>query len=226
MRLSCAFSNIERMKRETSPERKHRRFFIDPRFGVGIVLVVGSVVGVALVVAQADATTEVLVAGETIVSGDSITSSDLRTAHVRLGTAVDLYLRPGSLPSEGAVAVRSITAGELVPITSVGSRIGVTAASVVVSVEGPLARSVLVSSRVTLWASLPSNQGTRGFESPTALVPDAVVVQVIESAGLISAGSGVQVELLVPRERLAAILAAMANGAALAVVADDQPLGG
>jgi len=214
------------MKREAPPERKHRRFFIDPRFGVGIVLVVSSVVGVALIVAQADATTEVLVAGDTIVIGDPIMSADLSIAHVRLGPAADLYLRPGSLPAEGVVAVRSITAGELVPMTSVASRAGVTAASVVVSVEGPLARSVVVSSRVTLWASLPSVQGARGFDAPTALVPDAVVVQVIESSGLISAGSGVQVELLVPRERLAAILAAMANGATLAVVADDQPLGG
>lgn len=109
-------------------------------------------------------------------------------------------------------------------MTSVGARTGTTAASVVVAVEGPLARSVVISSRVTLWASAPSAGGARGFDAPTALVPDATVVQIIESTGLISAGSGVKVELLVPRERLAAVLAAMANGAALAIVADDQPL--
>jgi hypothetical protein len=212
------------MKREVSAERKHRRFYVDPRFGVGMVLVVGSVVGVALIVAQADATTEVLVAGDTIVAGDAISASDLSIAHVRLGTAVDLYLRPGTIPPEGILAVRSITAGELVPMASLGALAGATSASVVVSVDGPLAQSIHVSSRVTLWASLPASEGARGFDAPAALVPDATVVQIIESTGLIAAGSGVQVELLLPRERLAAVLAAMANGAALAIVADDQPV--
>lgn len=212
------------MARVASPERKHRKFFIDPRFGVGIVLVAGSVAGVVLIVAQTDATIEVLVAAETIVAGERVASGDLSVAHVRLDGTAELYLRPGGLPADGAIAVRSITAGELVPVASVGSTAGATSAAVVVSVDGPLAQSVVISSRVTLWASVPSTGPARGFDAPTALVPDATVVEIIESTGLISSGRAMQVELLVPRERLAAVLAAMANGAALAIVPDDQPL--
>ena len=45
-----------------------------------------------------------------------------------------------------------------------------------------------------------------------------------ESAGLVASGTDVQVELRVPRESVASVLAAMANGAALAIVPDDEPL--
>jgi len=211
------------MDRPAERLRTHRRFFVDPRFLIGITLVVVAAVGVTWLVATVDETIDVYVASSTINTGERLTADDLAVAHVRLGSAADRYLKPGDIPAEGAVVVRAIGRGELVPSDAVGAVRSVDEAQVVVTVSGPVPSIVDTSSRVTLWASTAADSGSV-FEAPVVLVAQAEVVSVVESAGLVASGTDVQVELRVPRESIASVLEAMANGAALAIVPDDEPL--
>jgi hypothetical protein len=213
------------MERPASRQRTHRSFMVDPRFLVGIGLVVVSVLGVTWLVSTVDKTTDVYVASSTVVSGERLTSDDLTVIHVRLGSATDRYLRPGDLEKEGVLSVRSIEKGELVPVEAVGENRAEDETRVVITVAGPVPSTVDEASRVTLWASAAASEGT-GFTAPVVLVDQADVVAVRESTGLVATAADVQVELRVPRESVASVLEATANGAALAIVPDDEPLGG
>jgi hypothetical protein len=197
----------------------------DPRFIIGLVLVVVSALGVTWLVATVDQTTDVYVASSTLSSGDRFTADDLAIAHVRLGSAVDRYLEPSDIPAGGAIVVRPINEGELVPSSAVGAVRASDEAQVVVTVSGPVPTIVDQSSRVSLWASAAADSGTT-FDAPVVLVARAEVISVIESTGLVASGTDVQVELRVPRQAVASVLEAMVNGAALAVVPDDEPLVG
>jgi hypothetical protein len=211
------------MDRSASRLRTHRSLIVDPRFIVGLALVVVSALGVTWLVATVDRTADVYVASSTLNTGDRFTADDLAVAHVRLGSAIDRYLEPADIPTEGAVVVRPIEKGELVPSSSVGSTDASDEARVVVTVSGPVPSIVDRSSRVTLWASAQSGS-TTAFDAPVVLVAQAEVISVIESAGLVASATDMQVELLIPRESVASVLEAMANGAALAVIPDDEPL--
>jgi hypothetical protein len=203
--------------------RIHRSFVVDPRFVVGLVLVVTSALGVTWLVATVDQTTDVYVASSTLSSGERFTADDLSVAHVRLGSAVDRYLEPSEIPADGAVVVRPIQEGELVPSSSVGAVRAGDEAQVVVTVSGPVPSIIDQSSRVSLWASAAADSGTT-FDAPVVLVAQAEVISVVQAAGLVASGTDMQVELRVPRQSVASVLEAMANGAALAVVPDDEPL--
>ena len=70
---------------------------------------------------------------------------------------------------------------------------------------------------VELWAA--ADDGGEGpTPPPRVLVPDGIVVSVSSATGWGIAGGAAQVELLVPRSRLALILQAEVDGSALAVV--------
>jgi hypothetical protein len=211
------------MDASTPRLRAHRSFVVDPRFLIGIALVVVSSLGVTGLLATVDQTTEVFVASSTLNSGDRLTPDDLVVAHVRLGSATGRYLDTNDFPSEGAVVVQPIVEGELVPKSAVGAARGDDEAQVVVTVDAPLPSALEKSSRVTLWASAASDEAT-AFDAPVVLVSEAEVVSVIESTGLVASAADTQVELRVPRESVASVLEAMANGASLAVVPDGEPL--
>jgi hypothetical protein len=211
------------MDRSAPRVRAHRSFVFDPRFIIGLVLVIVSALGVTWLVATVDQTADVYVASSTLNTGERFTTDDLAVAHVRLGTAVDRYLEPADIPADGVVAVRPIEKGELVPRSSVGEVRAGDEAQVVVTVSGPIPSVVDRSSRVTLWASAASDSGTT-FEAPVVLVAEAEVISVIEPTGIVASGSEMRVELRVPRGSVASVLEAMANGAALAIVPDDEPL--
>lgn len=211
------------MDRSAPRLRTHRSFIVDPRFFVGVALVVVSALGVTWLVATIDRTVDVYVASSTLSTGERFTSDDLTVAHVRLGSTVDHYLEPADVPPEGAVVIRPIEEGELVPSSAVGALSSGDEAQVVVTVSGPVPSIVGQASRVSLWASAASDSGTT-FEAPVVLVEQAEVISVIESAGFVASGTDMQVELRVPRESVASVLEAMANGAALAIVPDDEPL--
>jgi hypothetical protein len=208
----------------TAPRlRIHRSFVADPRFIIGLALVVVSALGVTWLVATVDQTTDVYVASSTLSSGERFTADDLAVAHVRLGAAVEHYLEPSDIPADGAIVVRPIKEGELVPSSAVGAVGAADEARVVVTVAGAVPAIVEQSSRVSLWASAAADSGTT-FDAPVVLVAQAEVISVIESTGLVASGTDMQVELRVPRQAVASVLEAMANGAALAVVPDDESL--
>lgn len=89
----------------------------EPRLLIGVALVLCSVTGVVAVVAAADDTEPVWVARTPLAPGMSVGSSDVELQSVSLPSS-DRYLGSAANPV-GAVVLRSVGAGELVPAASV-----------------------------------------------------------------------------------------------------------
>jgi hypothetical protein len=205
-------------------DRKPRRFWFDPRFVIGLVLVAGSVVGSVALIAANDSSIRVFAARETVVPGQKLLVGDLVAVSVRLDAAESHYLRPEDFPEEGVVVTRSIEAGEIVPRAAVGRASGADTAAVVLSLTSGLPESVRPGGVLDIWSAKKSGSGE--YEAPVVIVSSAIVVRLISDDQLLSNGSGTSVEVLVPREAVAAVLESVANGAALSAVPDDIPLAG
>ena len=204
--------------------RAPRAFWFDPRFAIGIALVVVSVLGVVAVVTAADSSMLVYSARSSLSPGDRVTQSDLDARSVRLGSLGGKYLVDGDIPTAGFVVTRAVSAGELVPVSAVGSVTGAALASIVVTLSGELARSVADGSVVDLWSAKQADDTP--FGPPSVLVSSATVVRVVSAAGVIADRTRQSVELLVPRSKTAAVLEAIANADALSLVPSSIPAKG
>lgn len=208
---------------------RRRRPALDPRLLIGVGLVVASVTGVVAIVGASDARTAVFAAADTLVPGDAVHADGLVVRWVALDDAEGLYLTSDDLPSTGLVATEPVRRGELVPRSAVGSVEGSGSTSLVIAVEGGVSGSVVPGARVDVWASTRTGGDVEaglagGFGPPAVVTPDARVVRVVEDDGIVSAGEGPSVEVLVPRSRVARLLQAIANGDSLAVVPAGIPL--
>ncbi len=200
-----------------------RRFWVDPRFVIGVGLVVVSVLGVGAVVTAADDGVRVYAARAALSPGDRVAEADLVERTVRLGEAAGKYLTRRDLPGGGLVVTRAVAAGELVPASAVGDGAGVRLASVVVAMHGQLPRSVGPAAVVDLWSARATD--AEDYGPPSVLVSGATVVRVIEQDGIV-AGSGESVEVLVPRPRIARVLEAIADEDAISLVPAGIPARG
>ncbi|MEI5584942.1 MULTISPECIES: hypothetical protein [unclassified Agromyces] len=189
---------------------------LDPRLLIGLALVAGSTAGVWGLVEALDDTREVLVAPETLTPGTRVDAASLRVEAVRLGGLADGYLAPGDVPDGGLVVVRTVHEGEILPAASVADRESAELAVVVVVSARPLPGEVAPGALVDVWTAAEVERGV--FEPPAVLVPGAEVAAVTSPDGMMAASGGPTVELLIPREKTAALLEALAAGDAVDLV--------
>ena len=175
----------------STPKRWRIRF--DPRFAVGVVLIVVSIVGVWLVVQSADRSTPVYLARSTLSVGDVVHDGDLTVAHVRLGEADTRYVPNGGIPDDGLVVLRTVLKGELLPQSAVATDAAVNVSALVVGSASTLPESVEAGSLIDVWSAKVQDDGS--FAPPVVLVSGASVVRVVEQQGLVAAG-GQDVEIL------------------------------
>jgi hypothetical protein len=207
---------------------RRRRFGVDPRLIIGVGLVVASIAGVVGVVQASDQRVTVYTATATLAPGDRVSDGDLLARRVSLDDATGLYLAEGDLPDAGLVATAVVRAGELIPLSALGTAEGTDATTIVLQLAGRVSSSVTPGATVDVWASsgesVDPSTGLAGRALPPAvLAPDAVVTRVLRPEGIVSAGDGEAVEVLVPRARVARLLQAIADGDALAVVPAGIP---
>jgi len=183
---------------------------LDPRLLIGIVLVAGSTAGVWALVSGLDDSAEVYAVRETVTPGTRLDAGDLSLESARLGASAGHYLTPSELPEQGLVVTRTIGAGELVPDSAVDAVDRAGLATVVVSSRAPLPSELAVGATVDVWAASEIEQGA--YEPPAVLVADAEIAGLQEPEGMVASSSGVSVELLIPREKVAALLQALASG--------------
>lgn len=195
------------------PRSRARPFWGDTRFLLGVLLVAASIAGVWLVVAAARQTVPVLAAARTIVPGEAVSGDDLTVVDVALGQAGDAYLTPGTIDA-GAVATRTIGAGELVPVDAIGAGADARVTTLVVRTAVDVPAAVAEGARVEVWHAPPADDG---FEPPRILVADATVATVVRDDSMIGAADA-SLEVVVPRSDVAAVLAAQSDGSALSVV--------
>ncbi len=205
-----------------------RRFGVDPRLLIGLGLVVASVSGVVGIVAAADASTPVYAAASPLAPGDRIDVDDLVTRSVVLDGAGSLYVGIGEVPAEGLVVTRPVADGELLPASSVGSSAAADLTSLVVELPGRVSAAIRPGASVDIWGAVATDDAAAegdGNPPPTVLVPDAVVVRVLDDDGLVAATETVAVEVLVGRSTVARLLQATADGQTMSLVPAGRPLG-
>lgn len=194
--------------------RAHRPFFGDLRFLIGVALVLASIAGVWVLVSTSRQTAPVLQATRTVLPGETISSAELQVVEVGLGALSDSYLAPQSL-KPGAVAVRTLTAGELVPLAAVGDPDALRTTSIVIR-STAVPADVSAGAVVELWHAPPIDEG-RAFEEPRIVVADAVIARVAEEDGML-AGGRIDVEVVVDRADVADVLAAITGEDAISIV--------
>lgn len=193
---------------------RHRAFWGDARFLLGIALIAVSVAGVWFVVSASRHTSPVYAAARTIVVGEVVGSDDVRIVEVALGQVEGTYLASDELAS-GVVATRTIGKGELVPQGSVGTADAARTTSVVVRSDVDVPASIAPGAVVEIWEAPLVERGV--FDAPRILVADATVVSVTRDESMIGGGAAA-LELVIPRADVSATLAAMSGGSSLSVV--------
>lgn len=204
----------------TTPLRP-RPAWREPRFLLGLLLVVISVAGVLALVAAADRTEQAFAVRHAVAAGDQLGMHDVRAVRVRLGGADAAYLT--SAPPPGTVVTHTIGRGELVPLAALAAASTLQATSVVIAVDRALPAAVEAGASVDVWAAAANDAGAGAarFEAPQVLVPGATVVRVDRDTTL-GAGGNVAVEVRVPKSAAAGLLAAISNRAAITLL----PAGG
>ncbi|PPF88805.1 hypothetical protein C5C03_05215 [Clavibacter michiganensis] len=187
------------------PARPARRpVWSDPRFIVGLVMVLVSTGGVVALLRSADSSVVVMAAGSALDAGTIVHASDLVPVRVRIDGAADLYVSPDS--ADGLVVTRFVGAGELIPRSSLSSADARTTASVVIPTSAGADHLVAPGTVVDIWAAAAKGSGTNAYDAPRVIVSGATVAQVIRPEGFVADQDHTQVQLTVPREDVAAVL--------------------
>ena len=193
----------------------------DARFAAGVLLVLASVVGGARLVAAADHYDRVWVARHPLAVGQQVAAADLTVGKARLHGGAEHYLSADAALPAGAVVVRAVGAGEMVPLGAV-SATGLPADRRLVSVPvapghfpSDLARGQVVDVYLTPkahTAATASGASTPANLPRLVLAGAAIASRDGGSHAFGTASSVVGVVLSVPAEDVAALVGAVEGG--------------
>lgn len=198
----------------TRPWRK-ANVWVDPRFVLGLMLVLVSIVGVWWLVTTSSRTVPVYAATETLAPGTALDRAKLHVVDIRLGAAESGYLAADTTPTRELIVTRTVAAGELVPVAALDAAASLGITTLVVEPSGRLGADIATGSVVDLWAAAPVADG---YGVPEVLVAAATVVRASEEEGFLARGGSTALELALPRSSVADVLAAMAADHLLSVV--------
>lgn len=188
---------------------------------LSVVAIAGSVVGAWFVIDSSKITEVYLVTTSDLASGSALLESELETADLALFQIGASYLQPGELP-EGSYLIRSVSAGEAIPRSSVTTQLLDDFSNIVLTPSVELSGALAPGSRVSVWASPALDY--QSFGEPSIAALDVEVVAIREPEGSF-AQAGKSVELRVPMASIQSLLRAMANGDAIALMASSSTLG-
>ncbi|MFS0704654.1 hypothetical protein AB6N23_09040 [Cellulomonas sp. 179-A 9B4 NHS] len=203
--------------------RLRRPGWRDPRLLVGLVLIAGSVALGSWAVGAAQRTVPVWVARDVLAPGDALDPDDLVLADVRLGAAADRYLRADADLPPDRVVLRTVDAGELVPVAAVGSADALAVRPVAVPLTGPASRGLVAGASVDVWwtpsgADAATADAAPADAAPRQLASALTVAEVSAPDGAFGTGGSRTVHVLVPTDDLPAVLAALAGDGVVDVV--------
>ena len=197
--------------------RVRRPSWRDPRLVIGVLVVLSSVLLGARLVAAAGDAEPVYAAAADLPSGHVLVESDLRAVPVHFGGAAAGYLSPRRPPATGAVLMRPVGAGELVPVAAVGLPDALTRRPVALPLPTPAPVGLRPGVPVDLWSSARDGSASNAYRPPVRIAEGAEVYAVTVAGGGLG-GGGSSVQVLLDEAQLRAALDALANGARLAVV--------
>jgi len=198
----------------------------DPRLLVGLVLVLASVLLGARAVGAADRSTGVFAAATTLGVGSSVTPGQLRVVRVHVDAATAAaYVPADQPPAAGAVVLRALAPGELLPRSALGRTADLTSRPVTLPLPDEPPQGVATGAQVDVWVTTPA---AAGADPAAAATPPRLLVEAAEVADVrgltsgLAARRGSDVQVLVPLGALPDVLQALADG----LVVDLVPVPG
>ena len=204
------------------PPRLRPRPWRDPRLAGGIALIGAAVALGAWAVDAAAETEEIYVLAQDVAPGADLGADGVLTV-VSSHPGTGAYVRAGDLPA-GAVATRSLKAGELLPAGAVGPAQEQNLRSILIEVAEGLPAGVRAGDYADLWALPAQSAATGQADAPQAeLVAQNLIIVSIgqKDTGLVS-GTTVSVEVLVPVELVRPVLTAAGGQGPLVLVPTGQ----
>lgn len=199
------------------PARGHRSTWRDPRLTGGLVLIGASVALGSWAVNAAADTQQVYVLSRDVAPGQDLTADGVLSL-VDAHPGTDAYVRAGQLP-ESAVAQRSLSAGELLPTSAVGSETSDDLRAVVLKVSSGLPADTGVGDVVDLWALPAARVTAEDARTQAEVVAEHLIVSTVGQTGESLIGQNTtEVEVLVPADSVAEVLTAVGGDGALVLV--------
>jgi hypothetical protein len=199
--------------------RLRRPTWRDPRLLIGLVLLLSSVALGARIVALADHTEPVYAARATLPTGTPLTAEVLDVVRLRLSGTDAAYLDARRPLPIGQVLIRTVGAGEIIPLASIAPAAQILSRPVSIPLEGEAPAGLTAGGLVDLWASARRRDAVGGgFDEPERIARTVEVFAVRTPGTGLSTSRAASVEVLLPSETLAPVLDALANQARVVVL--------
>lgn len=192
----------------------------DARLLVGILLVLVATVLGSVVVASADDRVPMYAASTTLLPGQPLTEDQLVRVDVQLGDRGTAYLSATEALGDDRYVLRPVPAGELVPLSALGSQEEVNRQPISVAVDMTSASALTVGSVVDVYANAPAEGDGQEFQGPVRVLEHVTVSRLPESgSGLGGPSATAAVQVMAPTEKVKEIIGLVDAGAKITLVA-------
>lgn len=186
----------------------------------GVLIVLASVALGSYLMARADDRVPMYAAATTLIAGQSLTNDAVARVDVQLGGESARYLTAREPLPADSVVLREVRAGELVPVSAIGTAAEAALSQVTIAVDPTSAAPLMTGTVVDVFVNhRASEDSAAGFTGPEVLLERVTVAGVDASGrGLGSSGRGTAVRVMVPTEHVPQLIAAVDNEAKVTVV--------
>lgn len=186
----------------------------DPRFIAGIALIIVSILLTTWIIQRSRGGEEVYQLLSPVAQGQPIEISKVSVVSAHTGS--NAYLPVGEIP-DGAIATRSLSAGELLPKDAVSTAAEQDRRQVVINVATKIPSSVGVGSQVEVWSIDASTPLQTEDTEPTLIAASAIILNISEpDTTMIERAQAV--EISVTETDLTKVLAATGTTGSLVIV--------
>lgn len=186
----------------------------DPRFIAGIALIIVSILLTTWIIQRSRGGEEVYQLLSPVAQGQPIEISKVSVVSAHTGS--NAYLPVGEIP-DGAIATRSLSAGELLPRDAVSTAAEQDRRQVVINVATKIPSSVGVGSQVEVWSIDASTPLQTEDTEPTLIAASAIILNISEpDTTMIERAQAV--EISVTETDLTKVLAATGTTGSLVIV--------
>lgn len=200
--------------------RIQRPSWRDSRLLVGVLLVLASVALGSYLVARADDRVPMYAAAASLTPGQSLTESAVVRVDVRLDDTVAGYLSAREPLPADRVLLREMRAGELVPLSALGTAEEAALSQLTIAVDPTSAAPLTTGTVVDVFVNPRVVGGTAEEYSGPELLLERVTVAAVDTdgRGLGSSGRGTAVRVMVPSAKVPDLIAAVDLEAKVTVV--------
>lgn len=200
-------------------KRLQRPSWRDSRLVVGVLLVLLAATLGAKLVGSADDRMPVFVASVDLAAGDEVDTSTFRRVDVLLGDGAADYLSALGEPPVGSFLVRDLRAGELVPVSALGSADEIGVQRLTVPVDAVSAAGLARGTRVDVYVSdTPTGAPSDAKPKAVRALESVVVVEVLAGRSGLGSASASSVQLHVPSADVRTLVEAIDADAKITLV--------